>query len=238
MRPIAAIAPEMLSPRDLMREWRLLKDLTACALDRRHGRLPRGQASVLVIPGFGAGDWATGVLRRRLATLGHHVYGWGLGVNRGRVEADVARLLPRIDAIGQQRPDAPLVIVGWSLGGVIARQLARQRPEAIADLIALGAPLVGGPKYTFTAWWYARKGMDLDMVERKVTAYETAHPLPCPMLSIFTPHDGMVHPGASFDLHHPGVVHREVDASHLGLVAAPEVLQVIAERLAHRAPAA
>lgn len=232
MTGLSTIPPETLSPRDLLREWRLIKDLAASVTDRGHAALPRGQASVLVIPGFGAGDWATGLLRRRLAALGHYVYGWGLGINRGRGEQDVERLLPRVDAIHRRRPDARLVVVGWSLGGVIARQLARKRPEVIHDLIALGSPLVGGPKYTFTAAWYARKGMDLDAVERKVAAYETAHPLPCPMLSIFTPHDGMVHPGASYDPHHEGVHYREVDASHLGMVVSPEVLQVIAERLA------
>lgn len=225
------ITPEALKPSDLLREWRLLKDLAACAADRDLSELPRGQSSVMVIPGFGAGDWATGILRGRLSRLGHHVYGWGLGINKGQVEHDVERLLPKLAAIVARR-DQPVTLVGWSLGGVIARQLARKQPDSVADIIALGSPLVGGPKFTFTALWYARKGMDLDAIAAKVEAYESRNALPCPLLSIFTPHDGMVHPGASHDPHHPEVTYREVDASHLGLCVAPEVLEVIAQRLA------
>ncbi len=231
MPATSLITPEPLKPTDLLREWRLLKDLAANAVNRDQASLPRGQRPVMIIPGFGAGDWATGVLRRGLSRLGHHVYGWGLGINQGKVERDVERLMPTLAAICA-RHEQPVVLIGWSLGGVIARHLARQQPEYVADIIALGSPLVGGPKYTFTAPWYRRKGMDMDKAERKVNAYESRTALPCPMLSIFTPHDGMVHPGASHDPHHPEVTYREVDASHLGLCVAPEVLQVIAERLA------
>lgn len=225
------ITPETLKPADLLREWRLIKDLAEHLLDRGSASLPRGQSPVMVIPGFGAGDWATGILRSGLSRLGHHVYGWGLGVNRGKVEQSVERLAPKLARI-HARHEQPVVLIGWSLGGVIARHLARQQPDHVSDIIALGAPLVGGPKYTFTAPWYTRKGIDMDKAERKVNDHESRTALPCPMLSIFTPHDGMVHPGASHDPHHPEVTYREVDASHLGLCVAPEVLQVIAERLA------
>ena len=144
---------------------------------------------------------------------------------------DVERLLPKLTAIVARR-EQPVTLIGWSLGGVIARQMARKQPDLVADIIALGSPLVGGPKFTFTAAWYARKGLDLDAIAAKVDAYESRHALPCPLLSIFTPHDGMVHPGASHDPHHPEVTYREVDASHLGLCVAPDVLEVIAQRLA------
>tara|TARA_R110001599_G_scaffold16344_27_gene66699 strand:+ start:12692 stop:13495 length:804 start_codon:yes stop_codon:yes gene_type:complete len=231
MSEIPMMTPETLKPSDLLREWRLLKDLAAYAADRSLSDLPRGQASVMVIPGFGAGDWATGILRGRLSRLGHHVYGWGLGINRGQLGRDAELLLPRLQAIVARR-DQPVTLIGWSLGGVIARQVARQQPGLVNDIIALGTPLVGGPKFTFTAPWYARKGMDLDAMARKVDDFESSHALPCPLLSVFTPHDGMVHPGASHDPHHPEVTYREVDASHLGLCLAPEVIEIIALRLA------
>ena len=231
MSEIPMMTPEALKPSDLLREWRLLKDLAAYAADRSLSDLPRGQASVMVIPGFGAGDWATGILRGRLSRLGHHVYGWGLGINRGQLGRDAERLLPRLQAIVARR-DRPVTLIGWSLGGVIARQVARQQPGLVNDIIALGTPLVGGPKFTFTAPWYARKGMDLDAMARKVDDFESSHALPCPLLSVFTPHDGMVHPGASHDPHHPEVTYREVNASHLGLCLAPEVIEIIALRLA------
>ena len=70
MPAIPLITPAPLKAADLLREWRLLKDLAHCARDRDLADLPRGQSSVMVIPGFGAGDWATGILRGRLSRLG------------------------------------------------------------------------------------------------------------------------------------------------------------------------
>lgn len=221
----------MLAPVELLREWALIKDLARAAQFRSLAHLPRGSEPVLVIPGFGAGDAATVVLRRRLARLGHAVRGWGLGINRGRLEQDLPRLIPVFDAFHAEQGQRPVTLVGWSLGGVVARELARSRPGAVRQIIALGSPLVGGPKYTYTARSYARKGFDLDRIERKVAEREAAQPLPCPLVSVFSRRDGMVHwaasaaPGASTEA-------VEVDCSHLGMCVAPEVLGVIARRLA------
>ncbi len=225
-------APQRLSPSDLLREWRLLRDLAALAGDRRIDDLPRGDgAPVMVIPGFGATDGATSVLRRRLRRLNYQVSGWTLGRNHGRVEADLERLLPVYDQF-QAHTGRGITLIGWSLGGVIPRELARLRPATTHRIITLGSPLAGGPKYTFTASWYARQGLDLDRIERKVAEREAKTPLPCPLLSLYTPRDGMVHFGASFDPWHPEVRHREVDSSHLGMCLSPDVLRVIAHELA------
>lgn len=227
---MSSATPRLLSPLDLLREWRVVLDLAAAARQRDLAPLPRGQSTVMVIPGFGASDRATALLRRRLSRLGHDVHGWGLGTNRGQVEADVPRLLPRLDAC-LERTHAPLTLIGWSLGGVIARELARARPGQVREIIALGSPLIGGPKYTFTARWYARKGLDLDRIEKKVAEREAAHPLPCPMISVFSRRDGMVHYAASIDPTTTSETH-EVSCSHLGMCVAPEVLTLIARRLA------
>jgi pimeloyl-ACP methyl ester carboxylesterase len=228
---MSTATPRLLSPLDLLREWRVLVDLAAAARERHAvDTMPRGHAAVMVIPGFGAADGATAVLRRRLGRLGHQVSGWGLGINRGRVETDVPRLLPRFDQL-HSASETPVTLVGWSLGGVIAREIARARPGQVREIIALGSPLIGGPKYTFTARWYARQGLDLDRVERKVAEREAANPLPCPMISVYSRRDGMVHYAASID---PGTTDEtiEVSCSHLGMCIAPEVLALIARRLA------
>lgn len=228
---MSSATPRLLSPHDLLREWWVVVDLAAAAARHREvDRLPRGQATVMVIPGFGAGDIATSLLRRRLARLGHQVSGWGLGTNRGRVEADVPRLLPRFDE--QVRTcGTPLTLIGWSLGGVIAREVARARPGQVREIIALGSPLIGGPKYTYTARRYARQGLDLDRIERKIAEREAANPLPCPMISLYSRRDGMVHYAASIDPTTTSETY-EVTCSHLGMCVAPEVLSLIARRLA------
>ena len=150
MSEIPMMTPETLKPSDLLREWRLLKDLAAYAADRSLSDLPRGQASVMVIPGFGAGDWATGILRGRLSRLGHHVYGWGLGINRGQLGRDAERLLPRLQAIVARR-DQPVTLIGWSLGGVMAREIAKLHPDKVSKIITMGSPFSGSPPVKWRA---------------------------------------------------------------------------------------
>lgn len=223
--------PRLLSPLDLLREWRVIGDAVAAYRHRSLPNYPHGHESVMVIPGFGAGDSATAILRQRLTRLGHQVTGWGLGINRGRVEVDTARLLPRLDRLFHDGDERPVTLIGWSLGGVIARELARRRPPAVREIIALGAPLIGGPKYTFTARWYARQGLDLDRLERKAAEREASSPLSCPMISLYSRNDGMVHFGASVA---PEAVSEaiEVSSSHLGMCLSPQVLRIVAQRLA------
>lgn len=225
--------PRRLSALELLREWRVVRDLAASALQGVPQDLPRGQGeAVMVIPGFGATDAATRTLRNRLTQLGYVVSGWQLGRNRGAVERDLQRLLPHFDALHATAGSTPVSLVGWSLGGVIARELARLRPTATRRVITLGSPLVGGPKYTFTASWYARQGLDLERAEQKVAARERTTPLPCPLLSLYSRHDGMVHCGASIDPYHDNVRHQEVRSSHLGMCLSPEVLRAVATELA------
>jgi pimeloyl-ACP methyl ester carboxylesterase len=99
---------------------------------------------VLLLPGFMAGDASMWPLRLFLRQLGWDARGWELGVNRG----DAPRLLPRVievaDRLAQQRGQA-LRVVGWSMGGFMARELARDRSDLVARVITMGTPVVGGP---------------------------------------------------------------------------------------------
>ena len=79
----------------------------------------------MVLPGRGGNDASTAPLRAYLRSLGHDVHGWGLGVHRGEVLHNVALLKRRLDALHESR-DRPVALVGWSLGGIVARELARQ----------------------------------------------------------------------------------------------------------------
>jgi pimeloyl-ACP methyl ester carboxylesterase len=194
-------------------------------------RQPRGGGTpVLVVPGFGAGDGSTALLRSYLGWLGYRVRGWGLGRNRGNVGALIPRVTELVAARAQEEGQ-PLRLVGWSLGGYLVREAAREQPEAVARIVTFGSPVVGGPKYTATAEAYRRRGHDLDAIEAEVAVRDRA-PITVPITAIYSRNDGVVAWQACIDRSSPQVEHVEVRSTHLGLGVDPEVFRIVAERLA------
>ncbi|MCB9681235.1 MAG: alpha/beta hydrolase [Alphaproteobacteria bacterium] len=186
---------------------------------------------VLVIPGFLGTDLHTVALRRALAARGHRVHGWGLGLNRG----DVPRLLPQLEATVARLADrsgTTVSLVGWSLGGVLAREVARAAPARVRRVITLGTPIVGGAKYTAFAGVFERwMGADLDAVEARIAARNLEDPLTVPVTSIYSTSDAVVAWQASVDPWHPHVEHVALTCSHAGLVVSPQALEAVASRL-------
>ena len=196
--------------------------------------LPRGRgASVMILPGYGANESSTAVLQGFLRMLGYRSVHWGLGRNTGNLARLMPRVLERIDEIlaASGSADTELHLLGWSLGGYIAREAARECPQKIRSVITLGSPVVGGPKYTTVAARYRRRGHDLDELERMVDArYD--RPLAVPVTAIYSKTDGIVAWEACIDRRSPGIEHVEVRTTHIGLGFCPEVYRIIAERLA------
>jgi pimeloyl-ACP methyl ester carboxylesterase len=189
---------------------------------------------VLVLPGFAASDASTLALRSYLRWLGYDARGWGLGTNRGDLPAlvpRVVRLLEGKAASARRR----VRCVGWSLGGNLAREAARERPDLVERVVTLGTPAVGGPKYTSVAHRYRRQGVDLDEVEARVAERERV-PIRVPVTAIYSRRDGVVAWRACIDRATPDVEHVEVSATHLGLGFHPEVYRVVADRLARARP--
>jgi pimeloyl-ACP methyl ester carboxylesterase len=200
-------------------------------LPRLRRSSPRGDGSpVLVAPGFATDDGWTESLRGFLGSLGWDARGWGLGRNHGRVPALIEALVERAAAIAGET-GLPLRLVGWSLGGFLAREVARERPDLVTRVVTLGAPVVGGPKYTASAPIYVRKGHDLDRIEAEVEAREAA-PIRVPIEAVYSRSDGVVGWRACLDRRSPDVRHHEVVSSHLGLVASPAVFRLVASLLA------
>jgi pimeloyl-ACP methyl ester carboxylesterase len=197
-------------------------------------RQPRGRGQrVLVLPGYGAGDASTAVLRAYVRFLGYRPLGWGLGRNNGEVPDLLPRVAERLETIAREEGSA-IGLIGWSLGGYLAREAARERPRAAQHVITLGSPVVGGPKYTAVAGAYRRRGIDLDEIEAQV-ASRNVHPLETPVMALYSRRDRVVAWQACIDHHSPNVEHVEVETTHLGLGFAPEVFQIIAARLARQA---
>jgi pimeloyl-ACP methyl ester carboxylesterase len=198
----------------------------------RLARGPRGDGRpVIVLPGYGTSDASTILVRGYLTRLGYDVRGWGLGRNHGRV----LELLPEVEGLveGVVKHHGPVALVGWSLGGVLARETARALPGPVRRVVTMGTPVIGGPKYTQTARAYAERGLDVDEIERLVAERERA-PIGVPVTAIYSRNDGVVDWRACIDRNHPEVEHVEVRSSHLGMGACPDVYAILADRLARR----
>jgi pimeloyl-ACP methyl ester carboxylesterase len=101
---------------------------------------PRGDgAPVLVLPGLLASDLSTRPLRAQLRSLGHHVHGLALGRNIGPTHKVERRLRELADEL-LERHGQPFTVLGWSLGGIYARAMAAERPDAVRMVITLGTP--------------------------------------------------------------------------------------------------
>ena len=103
-------------------------------------RLPRGDGHpVLVLPGLLADDVSTRALRSVLRRLDYRVHGWRLGRNIGPTPACVSGMRQRVDDLSD-RYGRPITLVGWTLGGIFARELARQTPHPVRHVPTLGSP--------------------------------------------------------------------------------------------------
>ncbi len=196
---------------------------------------PRGNGeTVIVMPGFGTGDRSTAVLRGFLQLLGYKVEGWGLGINRGNVEALMPVVAERVAARSEALCE-PVNLVGWSLGGVLAREAARDLPELVRQVITLGTPVVGGPRYTAVASFYAAQGFDFATIDRQILERQQV-PLRVPVTSIYSKSDGVVAWRAAIDPINRHVEHVQVSESHFSLGFSSRVFRILAERLAGKGP--
>jgi pimeloyl-ACP methyl ester carboxylesterase len=216
---------------DLLRELRLPVDALGWVpslLATKVRRTARPQ-SVLLLPGYGTSPTAMRVLEVFLRRHGHRVRDWGLGRNTGAARELRVALEPIVRAVIDEH-DEPVVLVGWSLGGFIAREFAREHPQQVRKVITLGTPVIGGPRYTATARRYQDEGHDLEELERAVMS-RYATPIAVPVTAIYSKRDGIVAWPACIDRWSPHVEHIEVDATHLGLVLSPHVRTIVAREV-------
>jgi len=185
--------------------------------------------TVILLPGFGAGPRSMVVMESSLRRAGHRVRDWGLGRNTGEAKQLRERLVPIVEASLATHQE-PVVLIGWSLGGFIAREYAREHPAHVRRVVTLGSPVVGGPRYTATARWYQSQGFDLDELEQAV-ADRYAQPLRVPVTAIYSKRDGIVAWQACIDRWSPNVRHLEVSETHVGLGFAPRVLAIVADEI-------
>ncbi|MDX1957024.1 MAG: alpha/beta hydrolase [Leptospiraceae bacterium] len=187
--------------------------------------------TILVIPGFASDDNFLIPLRNFLQTLGYDTRGWGLGFNHGSVPELLEPLNKLLNEIYSEK-QRKVHLIGWSLGGYLAREIARDNPTLVDKLVTLGSPIIGGPKYTSIAALYsAQHGVDLDALEKEIDQRES-NPIQNKILSIYSINDNIVSPNACIDRLSPKATNVEVEGTHIGLIVNPEVYKLIKDFLA------
>lgn len=182
---------------------------------------------VVVFPGFMASDETTARLRRSLSAAGFAVHGWGLGRNRG-VTAD---LLDRIDArIAPVAGDGPVTLVGWSLGGLVAREYAKYAPERIARVITLGSPFSGNLRANNA--WRAYEWVAGHPVDRPPLAVTLTQKPAAPTIACWSARDGVVSPASARGIAGERDQALEFDCTHMAFVADPGAIRSVARLIA------
>ena len=195
-------------------------------------RLPQGDGHpVLVLPGLLADDTSSRILRNTLRKLGYRVHGWRLGRNIGPTEACINGMRDRIDDLSN-RYGRPISLVGWSLGGIFARDIARRTPDSVRQVITLGSPFrIERASQTHASRVFDRYA-HLHVEHRALPLESEATPLPVPSTSIYSHFDGIVPWRSCLDLPGERCENIAVMASHLGLGHHPAAIWAIADRLA------
>lgn len=222
----------------------------------RPGSKTERRLPVIVLPGLGANDFSTAPLRYFLQRQGYQTEGWGLGFNtggrgiiddldelsdrwdidrtrnhngEGQVPALCDKMAERVLARAQAL-NSPVILVGWSLGGVVAREVARDLPDHVAAVVTMGSPVRGGPKYTSVAPLYRAQKIDMDWIENEIDKrHET--PITQPITAIYSKRDGIVGWQAALDTQSPNVENVEVDVSHMGLGLNAKVWNIVLDAL-------
>ncbi len=186
-------------------------------------------ATVLLLPGYGMPAQSMGIIKRYLTRLGHDVHDWTLGRNNGDMKGSLPRVQNDIDRL-TQACGGPISVVGWSLGGTMARECAREEPEKVQRIITLGSPVVGGPKFTAFKSLFAKRGFDLDRAANTVLS-RYRKPLLTPVTALYCKRDSIVHWQACIDHFSENMTHVEIQTPHMSMPFSAEVLQLLRDHL-------
>jgi pimeloyl-ACP methyl ester carboxylesterase len=193
-------------------------------------RLPRGDGHpVMVFPGMAANDLTTLPLRRVLRALGYVTVPWRQGFNLGPRRGVLERCADDIRALAD-RHDQPVSLVGWSLGGLYAREMAKELPSLTRCVVTLGTPFTGHPFATNA--WRLYEWLSGETAHDPVLHARLRDAPPVPTTSIYSRSDGIVSWRCSLNEPAPLAENIEVHASHVGMGLNPLALYAVGDRLA------
>lgn len=217
----------------LLMEGRAVMEYGHLLLVRRQlAQLPRGDGHpVMFLPGFGTTDRSMQTMRQVFDRLGYKTYGWEQGRNVGMSRRLKDKLAEHLQEVFR-RHGRKVTLIGWSLGGVYVREMARAMPQLVRRVITLGSPINGHPSANNVESLFRfvnRKqkiNLDWDAFQKRRV------PPPVPCTAVFSKSDGIVAWRCSQEEALPNTENVEVFSSHFGMGSNPRVLRVVAERLA------
>jgi pimeloyl-ACP methyl ester carboxylesterase len=209
--------------------WEFAATLATTPLFPRLANLPAGDSHpVVVFPGLGATDFSTALLRKFIRERGYTPYAWEQGFNfgprNGVLQACRNLVKQTADKHGEK-----VSLVGWSLGGIYAREMAKEMPELARCVITLGTPFTGHPRAT-NAWRFYELVSGQSVHDPALTAQVRVAPA-CPTTSIYSKTDGIVAWQCSINEAADHTENIEVHASHVGMGLNPLALYAVADRL-------
>jgi pimeloyl-ACP methyl ester carboxylesterase len=193
---------------------------------------PKGDGHpVLVLPGLVASDVSTRPLRSFLKSRGYAVSGWREGRNLGPRDGVQDAMVDLVQELSDQH-GRKVSLVGWSLGGLYARQLAKMMPDRVRSVITLGSPFAGGPKAT-NAWrvYELASGRRADEEDARFGGSLSETP-PVPTTAIFSRTDGICAWQGCMETTSSQSENIEVESSHCGMGHHPAAVYAVADRLA------
>ena len=199
-------------------------------------KAPRGDGHpVITLPGYRASDSSMNILRRYLERWGYDPHPWGLGTNLA-IGTDRTyyeeRFVEGLDRIVDHRGE-PATLIGWSQGGIIARQAAKIRPDLVRHVVTLGSPIADTPEAT-TIWRIFKRTSPREITPDLMEFLrEIATPVENVRCTcIYSQTDGIVAPYLAQDWVSPVAENIRLYTSHFGMAVNPIVLYVVADRLA------
>jgi len=183
---------------------------------------------VMLLPGFATHPVRMKRMAEQLEAAGHKVKRWGLGFNFGPTPENFEALCQRVVAV-HRRYGKPVYLVGWSLGGVFAREIAKRHPEVIAKVVTMGSPF-SGDGHANNVWriYHLVTGHSVD---NPPVPIDRATKPPVPTVALWSPRDGMVHPRAARG--RPGERDRAVAlrCTHMGFAYSDEAIAAVLREL-------
>lgn len=218
--PIRLLLGEMSGVTDWMRaRWR--------PVPVPFGAVGAGQP-VITIPGFMAHDRAMAQMRRSLDAAGFRAFGWGQGINRGATADLIERLDRRVAQVADQTGQAP-ALVGWSLGGIYAREYAKHHPARVARVVTMGSPFSGSRRANHA--WRLYLAVTGHSVDAPPIDLHPADKPAVPTIALWATRDGVVARDSARGQPAERDVERAVDVTHIGFAFTPPAIAAVIDAL-------
>lgn len=218
--------PDKMNRLGMVGEWksifqlgRLALNYSALTKDRKEDDRP-----IILFPGFLSTESSMLPMKHFLKRLGYNSEYWGLGINKGHIERYRDLMVQKI--VEENKKD--VVLIGWSVGGVIAREVARTIPDSINSVFTFGAP-IKGPQYTIGYDIYPPE--EIDRLSNLRLELDKTHPIKIPMTILFSKKDKVVSWPSCLDEVSPNARHFQVSSTHLSMVLDPDVWFLLAKHL-------